>query len=297
VNIPASLVLAAHGTGDPAGIAELDRLASLVALRLPGVAVRVGYVDVLGPSVAAVLSEVDGPVTLVPLFLANGYHVRADIPAAVADAGRRDITVTPALGPDPALVDVALDRLRAAGAHPAAGSLVGGCSASGSLVGGCSADGSLVGGCSASGSLVGGHSASGSLVGGHSADGHLVRAHPTGAYPADAVVLAAAGSADPRAIADVQSAARLLGAPAGFIATSSPPVADVVRSLRARQGVGRVAIASWLLAPGFFHARLAGAGADIVAEPLGAHPAVADLIVRRANVPLLTGCGQALGEP
>src|SRR5215470_3584897 len=199
-----------------------------VALRLPGVADRVGYVDVLGPSVASLLSEVDGPVTLVPVFLARGYHVRADIPAAVADAGRRDLTVTPALGPDPALVEVALERLRTAGARPT-----------------------------------------------------------------DAVVLAAAGSADPRAIADVERAAQLLGAPAGFIATASPSVAEVVRSVRAHRDHGRVAIASWLLAPGFFHTRLAGAGADIVAEPLGAHPAVADLIVRRATAPLRPCCNQA----
>jgi sirohydrochlorin ferrochelatase len=232
-----SLVLAAHGTRDPAGIAELERLASLVALRLPGVAVRVGYVDVLGPSVSAVLSEVEGPVTLVPLFLASGYHVRADIPAAVAQAGRRDLTVTSPLGPDAVLVDVALDRLRAAGAH--------------------------------------------------------LPPLPADALPADAVVLAAAGSADPRAVADVRSAARQLGAPAGFIATSSPSVADVVGSVRARRGAGRVAIASWLLAPGFFHTQLASAGADIVAEPLGAHPAVADLIVSRATAPLLAACGPA----
>lgn len=230
--VPSSLVLAAHGTRDPAGIAELGRLASLVALRLPGVAIRVGYVDVLGPSVSSVLSEVDGPVTLVPLFLASGYHVRVDIPASVAGAGRRDITVTAPLGPDPALIDVALDRLRAAGADPA-----------------------------------------------------------------DAIVLAAAGSADPQAIADVERAAGLLGAPAGFIATASPAVAEVVQSVRARRGPGRIAVASWLLAPGFFYTQLAKAGADIVAEPLGAHPTVADLIVRRATAPLLTACGPAAGEP
>jgi len=221
-----SLVLAAHGTRDPAGIAELDRLASLVSARLPGVSVHLGYVDVLGPSVAEVLASVDGPVTLVPLFLASGYHVHSDIPAAVADAARDDVTVTPPLGPDPALIDVAVDRLRAAG----------------------------------------------------SADPRVI----TDARPADAVVLAAAGSADPRALADVRAAAQLLGAPAGFIATASPSVADIVGSIRARRG-GRVAIASWLLAPGFFHSRLAHAGADIVAEPLGAHPLVADLVVHRAT--------------
>jgi sirohydrochlorin ferrochelatase len=230
---------------------------------------------VLGPSVADVLSEADGPVTLVPLFLASGYHVQTDIPAAVTEAGRSDITVTPALGPDPALIDVAFDRLRAAGAnladrhsaaHPSTAVRPSG--------------------------LPGAHSADGVVPGVRSVDGVVFGAHSD-----DGVVLAAAGSADPRAIADVERAAQLLGAPAGFIATASPSVAAVVQSVRTRRSHGRVAIASWLLAPGFFHTQLAGAGADIVAEPLGAHPAVADLIVRRATDMSLAARGPAAGEP
>ena len=47
------------------------------------------------------------------------------------------------------------------------------------------------------------------------------------------------------------------------------------------RGARRVVIASYLLAPGLFHTRLAGYGADGVAEPLGADPAIADLVVAR----------------
>jgi sirohydrochlorin ferrochelatase len=46
---------------------------------------------------------------------------------------------------------------------------------------------------------------------------------------------------------------------------------------------GPVAIASWLLAPGLFHQRLADMGADLVSEPIGGHPRVVDLIVHRAR--------------
>jgi sirohydrochlorin ferrochelatase len=42
-----------------------------------------------------------------------------------------------------------------------------------------------------------------------------------------------------------------------------------------------VAIAPYLLAPGHFADRLAVAGADLVAEPLGAHPAVIELVLDR----------------
>jgi sirohydrochlorin ferrochelatase len=44
---------------------------------------------------------------------------------------------------------------------------------------------------------------------------------------------------------------------------------------------GRVAVASWLLAPGLFHRDVSSSGAEVVADPLGAHPRVVDLIVRR----------------
>jgi sirohydrochlorin ferrochelatase len=47
-------------------------------------------------------------------------------------------------------------------------------------------------------------------------------------------------------------------------------------------GADRVTIAPYLLTPGHFADRLAAAGADLVAEPLGAHPAVVDLVLDRA---------------
>jgi sirohydrochlorin ferrochelatase len=47
-------------------------------------------------------------------------------------------------------------------------------------------------------------------------------------------------------------------------------------------GADRVAIAPYLLAPGRFADRLAAAGADLVAEPLGSHPAVVELMLDRA---------------
>ena len=102
----------------------------------------------------------------------------------------------------------------------------------------------------------------------------------------DAVVLAAAGSSDPAALAEVRAAGRMLAAEVGrkvrvgFVATATPRVDAVVADLRAA-GERRITIASWLLAPGIFHTRLAGAGADVVAAPLGAHPDVVATVVAR----------------
>ncbi|MQY09008.1 sirohydrochlorin chelatase [Actinomadura macrotermitis] len=102
----------------------------------------------------------------------------------------------------------------------------------------------------------------------------------------DAVVLGAAGSSDPAGLADVRVAARLLSrrlrrpVPFGFVAAGGPPLAEVVAERRAA-GAARVVVASYLLAPGHFQDRLEGAGADHVTRPLGAHDALARLVLRR----------------
>ncbi len=56
-----------------------------------------------------------------------------------------------------------------------------------------------------------------------------------------------------------------------------------IAALRA-EGVRRVAVAQWILAPGLLPDRITAAAAAAgvpVAAPLGAHPAVADLVVDR----------------
>ncbi|MEV5510364.1 sirohydrochlorin chelatase [Streptomyces orinoci] len=104
--------------------------------------------------------------------------------------------------------------------------------------------------------------------------------------PATGVVLAAAGSTDPAAAPATRRLARLLGARLGtpvstaFLGGPAPRPAEAVSRLR-RAGRERVALAPCLLAPGDFARRAAGCGADITGAPLGAHPAVARLILRR----------------
>ncbi|MFG2001785.1 sirohydrochlorin chelatase [Spirillospora sp. NPDC048911] len=104
--------------------------------------------------------------------------------------------------------------------------------------------------------------------------------------PADAVVLGAAGSSDPAGVADVRAAARMLSrrlrrpVPFGFVAADGPPLAEVVERRR-REGAGRVLVASYLLAPGLFHHRIEAAGADAASAPIGAHDAVARLVLHR----------------
>jgi len=216
------LVLVAHGSRDEAAHACVGEIVDGVRAALLGVPVRLGYVDVRGPTVAAAVADLPGAV-VVPAFLASGYHVRTDLPAQLGGTGAAPerFPVTSAVGPDPLLARAARERLVEAGWRPG-----------------------------------------------------------------DAVVLAAAGSSDPAALAEVRLAGRMLAAEVGrtvrvaFVAGSAPKVDELVAELRT-SGERRVAVASWLLAPGIFHTRLGTVGADVVAAALGAHPDVVAAVVAR----------------
>ncbi|HEY7053376.1 MAG TPA: sirohydrochlorin chelatase [Mycobacterium sp.] len=216
------MILVAHGTRSSAGVQTVETLRAAVAARIG--TVRTAYVDVLGPNPTHVLRQVPGPAVVVPAFLSSGYHVRADLPARIAESRHRDVILTPALGPDPVLAAVMRDRLGEAGWRHG-----------------------------------------------------------------DAVVMAAAGSTDPRARRELHWAAALLArhvgdVAVGFTATGPPSVREVVRMLRVG-GRRRVFIAPYLLAPGLFHERLHDCGAAAVAAPIGAHPAVVELLISRRFSP------------
>ncbi|MGW9195814.1 sirohydrochlorin chelatase [Micromonospora chersina] len=117
----------------------------------------------------------------------------------------------------------------------------------------------------------------------------LTEAEPGGV---DAVVLAAAGTRDPRARGSVGRVAAALGAELGVpcrvsYASAAPPGAGVAVSRLRAAGARRVAVAAYFLAPGLFHDAVRSeaerAGAVAVAEPLTDLSELADLVLRRVD--------------
>ncbi|MFD5387501.1 sirohydrochlorin chelatase [Streptomyces sp. NPDC127074] len=120
------------------------------------------------------------------------------------------------------------------------------------------------------------------------------RLHEAGLRPADrpstGVVLASAGSTDPEAIAVIAEIARewrhtgWCAVRPAFASASLPRTEDAVRALRA-EGVARVAVAPYVIAPGRLPDRIASgaeaAGADLLAPVLGPAPELARLLLRR----------------
>ncbi len=108
----------------------------------------------------------------------------------------------------------------------------------------------------------------------------------------DSVILAAAGTSDQRAHADLRTTAALLstllGSPVdlGFVATGEPRLHEAVQR-KARHGDRRVAVASYLLADGLFQERLRACGADVVSPALGTHPGLARLVASRFHEAML----------
>ncbi|HET7400054.1 MAG TPA: CbiX/SirB N-terminal domain-containing protein [Intrasporangium sp.] len=98
------------------------------------------------------------------------------------------------------------------------------------------------------------------------------RLEAVGLRSGDRVVLGAAGSSEPSAVADCAAVAEMLGerlrrpVSAAYLSAAQPRLDAAVASLK---GPGhRVVVATYLLAPGFFADLAARSGADVVTPPL-----------------------------
>ncbi|WP_432071615.1 sirohydrochlorin chelatase [Streptomyces wuyuanensis] len=236
-----ALVAVAHGSRDPRSLRTVTRLLDRVRELRPGADVRLGHIELDEPLLPDTLAGLgDREAVLVPLLLGRGFHVKHDIPAAVAAAPLARARIAPPLGPHPLLVEALHDRLVEAGWQ-------------------------------------------GSEEEGRGAG----------------VVLAAAGSRDPASAADARRTAAMLterlgGVPVlpAYASALSPTVPEALRALAAR-GRHRVAVASYFTAPGRFATASRSAAPWIAAAPMGAHPALARLVLQRYDEARNAECAAA----
>jgi sirohydrochlorin cobaltochelatase len=111
---PPPLLLAAHGTRDPAGVAGFQALAARVAdlARRDGIEVAGGFIELSEPPLrdaVAALAGTSPRIVAVPLMLVAAGHAKGDIPAALAREQARhpgvSFTYARTLGPHPALIE------------------------------------------------------------------------------------------------------------------------------------------------------------------------------------------------
>lgn len=106
------VILFAHGARDPRWAEPFLRLQQIVAMQHPQSRVMLAYLELMSPGLAEAMATlvaqgVDN-VSIVPLFLGPGAHLRQDLPALL-DALRQQypqivLTALPALGESDALL-------------------------------------------------------------------------------------------------------------------------------------------------------------------------------------------------
>lgn len=107
-----AVVLFAHGARDPAWAAPFERLRTLTQAAMPGADVRLAFLELMQPDLPTVVAEQAAAgarrVTVIPVFLGQGGHVRRDLPQ-ILDQLRQahpqvEVASVPAVGEDDAVL-------------------------------------------------------------------------------------------------------------------------------------------------------------------------------------------------
>ena len=111
-----ALLLFAHGSSDPGWAAPFVRLKAAVEKREPRRRVALAYLERMQPSfeesVAALHTEGIKSITVAPIFLAIGGHMRNDLPKLIKDMQQQTgiaFQVLPALGEVDSLIESIAD--------------------------------------------------------------------------------------------------------------------------------------------------------------------------------------------
>jgi sirohydrochlorin cobaltochelatase len=103
-----AVILFAHGAREPEWAQPFESVRD--RLRAAGTPVELAFLEFMSPSLdeAAERLADKGTVIIVPLFLAQGAHLKRELPAMVAKLRKRhaktEFRVTPALGEEPEIV-------------------------------------------------------------------------------------------------------------------------------------------------------------------------------------------------
>ncbi len=108
-----AIILFAHGARDPQWAEPFQRIRERVRALRPGVPVELAFLELMEPGltecVASLAEQGARHMTLVPLFMAQGGHLKKDLPRLIealqADHPGVSIAVTPAIGESAILLD------------------------------------------------------------------------------------------------------------------------------------------------------------------------------------------------
>ena len=112
-----SIILFAHGARDPEWAAPFRRIAARLREGRPKMRVQLAFLELMQPALADAVAGMAAAgvtrITLVPLFLAQGGHLKEDLPRLLDDIRRGHpgvtIDVTQAIGDSEVLTSAIAD--------------------------------------------------------------------------------------------------------------------------------------------------------------------------------------------
>ena len=120
--IEPALVLFAHGARDPQWAEPFRRIQSAIRTRRPGTVVELAFLEIMQPVLADAIGALVGAghrrITIAPLFMAQGGHLRDDLPRLLesirATHPEVEFTLLPAVGDVETVLNAIADWLVAA---------------------------------------------------------------------------------------------------------------------------------------------------------------------------------------
>ena len=116
-NPATAILLFAHGARDPSWAEPFRRIVTRLDQKQPGIRVELAFLELMQPTlasaVAGLAAEGIGHITVVPLFLAQGGHLKEDLPRLLDDIRGHypslRIDVTQAIGDSEDLINAIAD--------------------------------------------------------------------------------------------------------------------------------------------------------------------------------------------
>lgn len=101
-----AIVLFAHGARDAEWAEPFHKMQRLIAARKPAVQVELAFLEIMQPAlpdtIAKLVKSGIVAITVIPLFVARGGHLKHDLPALLAEIRKQHpgvtVKVTPAIG-------------------------------------------------------------------------------------------------------------------------------------------------------------------------------------------------------
>lgn len=120
-----AIILFAHGARDPEWAQPFKKIKGALEAKRPGITVELAFLEFMQPALPDAVAQLSTTghrlITIAPLFMAQGGHLKNDLPkileALRADYPLTTITLLPAIGDVDPILEAIADWLVGATAH------------------------------------------------------------------------------------------------------------------------------------------------------------------------------------